>query len=320
MNFDRFLERYFALVVCGLVALVAFFQASGMSAMLGSTIAGSPVTMTARSGTAGVVGAVPISARPILERNPFDSVTGPLVAGGEMVALGRDGAAGPADPISDPYADPKCEFGQVLLIAADGSDWSFASIVGSEGKSILRRVGDEVDGHTVRHLAWDRVWLAQAGGRCQLIMGEPAKSSRKKKPSSTAKRKRKRKTRGSAASLPAEMAAKITKISDTEFKVERSVVDEILEEQARWFKTVRMRPVQGASGEVSGMRVSRVLNGTLLDSLGVKNGDELQAINGFSLGNPQKALEAYGQLQRADALRLKVNRGGAPVTIEINIQ
>jgi general secretion pathway protein C len=38
------------------------------------------------------------------------------------------------------------------------------------------------------------------------------------------------------------------------------------------------------------------------------------------MSDPQKALEAYGRLRTANNLKVKVNRGGSPTTIDFNIQ
>ena len=59
---------------------------------------------------------------------------------------------------------------------------------------------------------------------------------------------------------------------------------------------------------------------TLLGKLGLQNGDRLEAINGFEMASPEKALEAYARLRTADSLAVKVTRRGAPVTIDFKIQ
>ena len=48
--------------------------------------------------------------------------------------------------------------------------------------------------------------------------------------------------------------------------------------------------------------------------------DRLQSINGFEMGDPQKALEAYTKLRTADRLTVSVNRHGKPVNIDFNIK
>ncbi len=318
MDLDAGLKRYFPLVLLGTIGVVAYFQASGIGELVASTMASAPAT-----GPKAVRAVPPTTAkRPsgnaILSRNPFDSVTGPL-----------DGSDMPGAPMELPDAGvvsgnptdstPVCTFGRVTLIAAsDDPEWSFAAVQAGSGKAELSRVGDMIEGHQLELMGWDRVWFLDGGTRCQMIVGD--KSQVKKGAPKKARRPRKasRRARG-GAKLPAELVAKIHKVSDTEFNIERSVVDQILEMQAELMRHTRIRPVKDGD-KVVGLKLSRVRPGTLLDTLGLKNGDQLSAINGFELTDPQKALEAYGRLRTADKLNLQIHRGGVPVTIEFNIQ
>ena len=59
---------------------------------------------------------------------------------------------------------------------------------------------------------------------------------------------------------------------------------------------------------------------TLLGMLGLENGDRLQAINGFEMASPEKALEAYARLRTADHLTVQVNRRGQNVNLDFNIK
>lgn len=318
MSFDRWFRRYFALLLAAAVVLIAYFQANGIAAFVGAAIGEAPAPRQAANGTKDD-GDTEVDGRAILARNPFDSTTGSLL--GDDYRFDGDAGVVPGvpDPVSDPWADPTCDWGHVTLIALDEDpEWSFASIHGGDGKAKLRRVGDDVDSHAVRHLDWDRVWLAKAGKRCQMIVGQPPKATRKERPSRRSKRPARKST--ASSKVPADMAAKITKVSDTQFEVERSVVNDILEQQGQLMRSTRMRPVKGDDGKVSGLKLSRVRNGTLMDVLGMKNGDELREVNGFALTNPQKALEAYGRLQTADSLSLTIARGGQPMTIEFDIK
>ena len=71
---------------------------------------------------------------------------------------------------------------------------------------------------------------------------------------------------------------------------------------------------------MTGLRVSNVRPGSLLGTLGVENGDQLQQINGFDLTNPTSAFEAYSKLRTADRLTLTLVRGGKPTSIDVRIQ
>ena len=81
MAFDALLRKYFPVVVGAFIALAAYFQAAGATRLFGAALYGTPPK--ARAAAASVpTGTVPAreqrSAQAIIDRNPFDSVTGPL--------------------------------------------------------------------------------------------------------------------------------------------------------------------------------------------------------------------------------------------------
>ena len=315
MNLDVSAKRYFPVLVCVLLATVAYFQASGVGDMVAGSVADTPprIPQLVRAPDKRVA---PSDAKPILERNAFDSVTGPL-AGLPPI----DSPKLPEEvkkPTGEPSIDtPACDFGRVTLIAATSDPARSHATIVAGGKAEKRIIGDEVNGHAVEQLTWNRVYLAKEGTRCQMKLGDKSHKAKKATPARKPKRRRRRRAR--STKLPAELANKIQRISATEFKIERSVVDEILDKQAELMRFTRLRPIK-TGDKVSGLRVSRVRKGSLLATLGINNGDQLQTINGFELTNPQKALEAYGRLRTADSLKLQVLRAGKPVTIEFQIQ
>jgi len=164
-------------------------------------------------------------------------------------------------------------------------------------------------------MGWDRVWFTEGAKRCQMMLGDKSKAHAAGKPARPARRSRRHRGRR----LSAAMSAKIHKVSDTEYNIERSLVDEVLENQATLMRSARIVP-EKRGDEVVGIRMFGIRSGSLLGQLGMKNGDRLETINGFAMTDPQKALEAYGRLRTADKLRVQVNRKGSPVTLEFNIQ
>ena len=119
--------------------------------------------------------------------------------------------------------------------------------------------------------------------------------------------------------MPADIASKIQKVSDTEYNIDRSVIDKVLENQAELMKSARIVP-ETKDGKVLGIRLFGIRPDTLLGTLGLQNGDRLDAINGFNMGSPEKALEAYARLRTAPSLDVNVNRRGAQVGIAIKIK
>lgn len=319
MGFDARLKRFFPAVICAIVALAAYFQARGLGQLMGSSLV-DPTSLPAAPPPPAPRGGIasneqkPTGAA-ILGRNPFDSKTGPLD--------GQPPTDTPA-PVEqradgDPYADPLCDSAKVLLItAADDPAWSFAAIAGAGEKSTLRRIGDDVGGKTVHAIAWDRVWLSQGGTRCQIPLHSASNSKVEgpKGPTGPSTDKPEKPTPGG---LPKDIASKIVKVSDTQFDVERSVIETVLERQGEFFKQVRITPVM-EGGKSVGFKVGRVAPNSLLGSLGMQTGDQLENINGFEMGDPTKALEAFTRLRSADKLAIRVKRGGKPVTIDINFK
>jgi general secretion pathway protein C len=311
MGLDSQLKRFFPFVVCALIALAAYFQAAGIGDLVASSVAAGAAVAPPADGLLASTRGPQHTGDPILARNPFDSITGPL--DGRVAAQPAPQESTPSPDGEPTGEDPPCKFGRVLLISAsEDPAWSFASIEEKGGERKLRRAGDDVGGHTLQAMAWDRVWLAQGTKRCQMKLGDKSKAPAK----ATAKKPRKpRKKRRNSRQLAPELVAKITKVSDTEFRIERSMVDELLQNQATLMRSARVVPEKGG-----GIRLMRIREGTLLSHLGMKNGDVLRSINGFDMGDPQKALEAYGRLRTADKLSVQVNRKGKPTTLDFHIQ
>lgn len=334
MGLDSLLKKYFHVVVLLLVGLAAYFQAAGATQLIGAAF-------VAPSGSVPPPKPLPTfpptvgrkTADPIIARNPFDSVTGPLYP---KPAETVEELPPEPPPVSDPLTAPSCEGVQAFIIT-ESSDplWSVAALQGTgETHPRMRRVGDEVAGKKVAYIGFNpleaspAVWLESGTTICQTLLfkraGAPAAqapATPAPAPSATATAQAEPATppRGGPPSVPPDIASKIKKISDTEFQVDRSVVDKILENQAELMRSARIVPEQ-KDGKVVGVRLFGIRPDTLLGTLGLQNGDRLETINGFNMASPEKALEAYARLRTAGNLKVQVNRRGQPVNIEYNIK
>lgn len=324
MALDTLLKKYFSVLVLGLIALGAYFEASGAMQLLGTALgADQSVLAAAPAGLpAGLVlpAQPPKSGEPILARNPFDSVTGPLNA--TPIDLPESGQP----DLTDPLAAPSCDGVRVNIVTeSPDPTWSLAAIQGpGENSPEIRRVGDKVGSDEVVYIGYNpreqspAVWMKTGPTICQAILfteqPEPTSHSVSTSPTPHVHIMR----RGPPA-VPADIASKIQKVSDTEFNVDRGVVDKILENQAQLMRAARIVPEQ-VNGKVVGIRLFNIRPDTLLGTLGLKNGDRLEAINGFSMSSPEKALEAYARLRTASSLDVKINRRGKPMDISYNIK
>jgi general secretion pathway protein C len=328
---DALLKRYFLGVVLLLVAVAAYFQAAGATQLIGSAIgAAAPSASGAIPNPPyqlPVPGRDPKSGQAILDRNPFDSVTGPL----KPPEVASPGAVAAEPVITDPLRSPACEGVQVFIVTeSTDPTWSVAAMQGpGEPHPRMRRVGDEVGGKKVAFIGFNpleqtpAVWIESGTVVCQamLFRTQPpvgAAPAPAPAPAASAAPPEPPKTSGAPA-LPSDIASKIQKISDTEYNIDRSVVDKILENQAELMRSARIVPEQ-KDGKVVGVRLFGIRPDTLLGTLGLQNGDRLETINGFNMASPEKALEAYARLRTASSLNVKVNRRGQSMSIDYQIK
>jgi general secretion pathway protein C len=326
VTFDLLLKKYFTGVVLAFVALAAYFQAAGATQLIGAAFS-TPVS------SAAPVRALPLAAAPqprsrptadpIISRNPFDSVTGPLDAKPVDTPVPSKSTVDASDPLTAPACDSPAAF---IITESTNPIWSVAALQApGDARPRMHRVGDDVGGKKVEFIGFNprentpAVWLSSGGTLCQAMLfrtqpvvpaAVPAAAPVVAAPPAAA---------GGPNPVPADIASKIQKVSDTEFNIDRSVVDKILENQAELMKSARIVP-ETKDGKVLGIRLFGIRPDTLLGTLGIQNGDRLDAINGFNMGSPEKALEAYARLRTATELDITLNRRGSPVTISDHIK
>jgi general secretion pathway protein C len=109
------------------------------------------------------------------------------------------------------------------------------------------------------------------------------------------------------------MRSAIIRESDTSYVLDRRLIDIVLEEQAELMRSVRVVPASVDGGTYP--RLFGLRPDSLLAMLGFRDGDTLEAINGFELSSPERALEAYARLRTADMLEARVRRRGKIVTL-----
>ena len=327
MGFDTALRRYFAFVILALIAVAAYFQASGITQLIGSSLAPDDKGLAGPAPTGPRVAAPATSAgddhatsaRWILERNPFDSVTPRPLDAPPVVA---DAGAAAVIDLEHYENAPICDGVKALIIVASADPaWSMAALsAAGTPQTKMVRVGDDIGGgRTVQIVEWNRVVLSLGSQICQMQMFKPSKPAAAVASAPTPPPAAAAAVVGGATAVPADIASKIQKVSANEFNVDRQVVDKILENQAELMRSARIVPEQ-ENGKVVGIRLFGIRPETLLGTLGLENGDRLQTINGFDMASPEKALEAYARLRTADHLTVQVNRRGQNQNIDFNIK
>lgn len=321
MAVDQLLRKNFWIAVLPLVAIAALLNAQAVTQLVGIGLTPDEKALAAPPPVAKVAPVSTSTARnpsaePILSRNPFDHVTGPLHP---PVVEEATAATSANMDTSDPWNAPSCDGVKVLVIAASSDpEWSFAAVTGTgEPKSVLRRRGGEIAGKKIHFVGWDRVWFQNAGSLCQAQLFKPADiPAAAPAPVTSAPPPP---PKGGAPGLDPALAKGIQKVSATEFNIDRGVVDKILENQSELMRQARIVP-EMENGKTVGIRMFGIRPETLLGTLGMENGDRLQTINGFDMASPEKALEAYARLRTADKLVVQVNRKGTNMNLDYNIK
>jgi general secretion pathway protein C len=326
MALDALAKRFFPGIVLVLIALAAYLQASGVmqlvaAAYLAGDVTADDAASMAKASLPSVEPRPTKAAEPILSRNPFDSVTGPLNKVEEVASEGPEKKEPELD-LSNPLTAPDCG-GIAVHAISESTDptWSIV-VLQATGETVgkMRRVGDAVGDKQVAYIGYNTrknspaAWLVGGATLCQVLLfaTQPETPAAPPPVAEPAPEKK-------GGAVPDDIAKRIKKISDTEFQIDRAVVDNILEHQAELMRTARIVPEQ-KDGKVVGIRLFGIRPETLLGKLGLQNGDRLEAINGFEMASPEKALEAYARLRSAESLSVKVTRRGNPVTIDFKIQ
>jgi general secretion pathway protein C len=341
MGVERLARRSFGFVVAALLGLAIYFQAAGTVELVAAKALVIPAAAGHKSKRpirrAGPPRLSASSGDPILARNPFDSVTGPLDRTPLSVTVPEPAKA--SLDLSNPLTAPECADVVVNIVSeSPDPEWSVAQLKGpGDTEAATRRVGDEVGTGKLKVAyigfnsvkASPAVWLLNDEHVCQaLLFSEKNATASTETPpppppeDEAARTRRTRRGAGAASGAPAvpsEIADKIQKVSETEFNVDRSVIDSVLENQAQLMRSARIVPEQ-KDGKTVGIRLFGIRQDTLLGTLGMQNGDRLEQINGFDMASPEKALEAYARLRTATSLTVQLTRRGKPLTINYAIK
>jgi type II secretory pathway component PulC len=111
---------------------------------------------------------------------------------------------------------------------------------------------------------------------------------------------------------------KIEKVDAGRFRVDRSVIDDVLATPTASLGRARVvRSLRG--GQEASMRLYGVEPGGLLDYLGLRTGDRLEAVNDWVLSNPEMALRAYAATRTASAVSIRLSRDGRQHLIQLEL-
>lgn len=312
------------------LALCALFAAKGTTNLLAGELMplGTPVvTAVGASNEPRPPGSTAPDVTELLKRNMFDSETGPLwpPPPPDEDELPAEEATEENLALLPGQMPPACE-GSLKMIASVYSDyrpeWSFATLSSGKDAPLLYRQGATIEGKEVDAIYPQAVFLKEGSKLCSLTLFDANAKGKGSKPTTT----RRTATKTTPPTRPSstggvdqsELDKNITRVSDTNYKVNRSLVDNLLSNQAALMRSARVVPHE-QNGEVVGVKLYGIRRKSVLGKLGLQNGDLLRTINGYDMSSPDSALEAYARLRSASDLSVSITRRGRPMTVEYNI-
>lgn len=174
----------------------------------------------------------------------------------------------------------------------------------------LYHKGDMVlPGVTLMEVLWDRVMISRNGRRETLTLPvnlSPTTSS------STV----------TVAADPtiSEEREGVRQVTPDSFHIDRQEVDRAMNNLNELFTQARAIPYSSPEGEAQGFRLFAIKPQSLIDRIGLKNGDIVQRVNGVEISDPSTAFGLLQELQGHSQVRVDVMRNHQPVTLSYEIQ
>lgn len=116
-----------------------------------------------------------------------------------------------------------------------------------------------------------------------------------------------------------EAEVEVQRLSDNMWRVSREDLVEQIENLGQFMKEARLTPHFNA-GQADGFLISNLPKNSLLERMGLRNGDILKGINGQRFGSMEEVLQVYQQLQSQPSLQLEIERGSRPETLTYEVR
>jgi general secretion pathway protein C len=193
-----------------------------------------------------------------------------------------------------------------LLGTAAAEDPALARAAIEDGvnrKTMVVRVGDRIlDQATVLRIERRRVILAENDARRELSLGDAQSAA----PARQATQRTSRATRRTAAARRGS-EARIRRLAEDRFAVNKSEVEETLRNPANLFSQARILP-RYQDGEMVGMQVNAIKGGSLFEEIGLQDGDVITELNGIAIDSPEQSAKLLREFSDAQEFRMVVER------------
>ena len=311
---DAVLRKYFWLINVATVACAAFFcgraVARGIEAsvFLGADELLSAAPQKPRGQSPGAKAQARAQrakdGEPILRRNFFCADCPPIIEEPDTAGSTSN------DPVKS-----SLPLQLVATLVADDPVWSFAAVRDTnEKKTGLFHVGSIIP-PSVEVVAIEarRVFIAN-GGRPEYLDLEgagvaPPPPSASSAPTGVT----------GAGPLGADIDRGVRKVSESEYDIDRGLIDKVLGDPTFLARSARIVP-SVKDGKANGFKIYAIRPGSVYGKIGLSNGDTIHAINGHEITSPDKALEVYTKVRNASHITVSLTRKGEPRTLDYSIR
>lgn len=241
-----------------------------------------------------------VSAKPplasyavVYTRDLFNAVKAPLQTEGAATIAGNTG------PL------------RLWGTAVGDSDRAFAIIedLGTRTQGLYHKGDVILPGVTLIEVHWDRAVISRNGRRETLTLPTTPPTS-VPLPTVTA----------AAEPTTTQEQDSIRQVAQDSFHIDRLEVDRAMNNLNELFTQARAVPYSSPDGATQGFRLFSIKPQSLVDRIGLKNGDIVQRVNGVEISDPSTAFGLLQELQGHSQVRVEVMRNHQPLTLSYEIQ
>jgi general secretion pathway protein C len=307
------MKRYFWLLYLLLVTVAAALAAQMVNSYISAHLAAplKPTQMQASQTAGPLAQQAPLTHYEIINKRNIFNATPPSDTPEPPRA-----AEPPPPPLEVPATPlPLKLVGIIAGKQAQAPRFAIIESTGSPPGQAVYQVGDSVQQVFIVDILPGCVVLDRGGGQQKLCFEKDAGSA--PAPGATP---RAAAVAPAPASQPGDAgAADIVRVDTGTWQVRREKLLENFANVGSLSSQATVTPYF-VQGQQLGFRLSRLRTGSVLQQIGLQEGDVLQKVNGLDIHTPQEALQAYQQLQTESTMRLSILRNNSPTTLTYEIR
>lgn len=279
-----------------LFVLGCFLAADTANAILAATLLSSPDETGEAAAPPPLVARSWEERESILSRNLFKSST---------VESAVD-----LEPVED-IEPTKLPLTLLGTAAAENPRLAWAAIEDRDKReTVVVGIGDRVAGKAaVQRIERRRVVLLENGSPRELTLDADDEERATPRKTARARPSRSRASRRDARARASERRA--AAVAERE-------PNEALRDPANIFSQARILP-KWEDGEMMGVELAAIKNGSLLQDAGFQNGDVIVEMNGIPVDSPEQSAKLMKEFSSARSISARVNRRGQDVTLQFEV-